>query len=94
MRVVTPEPEPEPEAPVPTLPAAAGVPDEHARVLAALRAIALILSARALVFATMAGGFVLGAAAIIWPDVTRVGVLACYGAFVIAPAIFLEVRRK
>ena len=95
LKVVAPEPEaeaPKVEA-LPPAPAR-GVPDDSARILPALRAIAMILSTRALVFATAAGGFLLGAATIYAPSWTRVGVMACYGVFVIAPAIFLEVRRK
>ena len=85
------EAEPPPQAA--TAPPLAGVPDDSARTFATLRAIAMILSARALVFATMAGGFILGSVAIIWPSLERVGVLAVYGVFVIGPAIYLE-RRK
>lgn len=94
LKVVVP-PEPEPEAPrgSATLPAAPGVPDDGA-TLAALRAIAMILSARAIVFATMAGGFILGAAALVWPDFKRLAVLIAYGVFVIIPAIYLELKRR
>lgn len=93
LRVVTPEPEA--AAPVtPAPPPPSPPPDDNERTLAALKAIAMILSARALVFASMSGGFVLGVCALIWPDWQRLAVLIAYGLFVIGPAIYLELKRR
>lgn len=94
LKVVAPETQaeaPKIEAPPP---AQVPVPDDSARILPALRAIAMILSARALLFATMLGGFALAAAALFWPDYKRLMVVIAYGVFVIAPAIFLELKRR
>lgn len=69
-------------------------PDPQARFTDMMRAISLILSARAIFGATVAGAFMLGLVAMIWPNWIKLAALGLYGLTAVAPAAWLELRRS
>jgi hypothetical protein len=65
----------------------------EARFVDVMRVLSMILSARAIFAAAVAGAFVLGVIATLSPDWKTLVALALYGMVAVGPAAWLEIRR-
>jgi hypothetical protein len=68
--------------------------DEKSRAfMDMIEAIALILSARAILLLTLAGAFILAVSAMFDPTVMRLGILCSYCVLAVLPCVWLETRK-
>jgi hypothetical protein len=84
--------EPQPESPTPAI--RTGPEIEQVRMVEIMRAVKMVLSVRAILALTIAGGIAVGLVAVGWPSWTRLSALIAYGVFVVGPVAFLETRRS